>query len=327
MLKSHLTRFVPVVVAAALLAGISATSTSAASNSTKVWYWSEQLVADALYANGIDWPRIRRHDPVSGDTCWGVGYRVANAASLAHYRYFWCEVRPRSGRPYNVVVDVVAQRQYSVNFGGYTQTHRWYWTAKYAADALYYNGIRWGNIVDPVTADYCTPFGRSLNSNGWLYYKHFFCAVQSTARRPYFVVVDVDSRQSYSVYWVDYDVNPRVAPSAPSSSSVSRPAAGSSDDGHTVTVGGGYDPGNGVTVIPPGGSTTSNGNIGYTFTFGGGLGPALTLAAQLEQTNPGGAAQVAGAVTAASNAANRTAGIWAQPTFCEDPFSGRIFSC
>jgi hypothetical protein len=318
------------LLAAATIASVFAAtcspSAAAQATETQVWYWSEQLVADALYKNGIDWPSIGRHDPVSGDTCWGLG-PIARAGGIDRYRYFWCEARPQRETAYNVVVNVVAQSRYSVNFGGYTKVHRWYWTAQYVANALVSNGISWGGSVDPVTSDYCRAFGRSLASGGTKYYKHFFCSVQSSARRPYFVVVDVDAQNSYSVYWVDYDVRPQIAAPVPAASTTSSPAANPTA-GHTVTVGGTYDPADGVAVIAPGGSSTTGGDGGTTFTFGGGgLGTVLTLADRMDQGRPGSGTGLSGLYTGVNNARANTAHRWAAPVYCEDPRDGHYWSC
>jgi hypothetical protein len=73
-----------------------------------------------------------------------------------------------------VIVNLTAPSVYAVAFASYGAAEADVVLA-HAADrnALYKNGVRWGNTTDPVTGDSCSPFGQQLTSNGYLYYKHY----------------------------------------------------------------------------------------------------------------------------------------------------------
>jgi hypothetical protein len=329
------------VLSVLALFGVLAVTGSSAANAahartieTQAWYWSEQLVATSLYKNGINWPP-KRHDRVSKDVCWGVGYPVGNQGTLKHYRYFWCEVTLRGGTHYNTVVNVVAQSQYSVNFAGSSRQPPEYWSEQYVADALVSNGIRWGNnMLDPVSNDYCDGFGRSLSRGGTRYFKNFFCAVGTSTRQPYFVVIDVDGLKRYSVYWVDYDLRPRAAAPTPPVSTLTPTATSSASGGGVVT------PSNPSPSNPAGAASNSTAPTpqvgigprtadgGYIFVGGGeGLGTLAPVGAMCQQTSASACTDVTGTATAHNNATAGTRHVWGSSTYCEDPRDGHYFSC
>jgi hypothetical protein len=277
----------------------------------QVWYWSERLIADALYWNGIDWPSAGRHDRLRKNTCWGVG-KPLSSSGISHYRYFWCEATTRQGQAYSVVVSVVARSQYSVKYAGLTKSPPEYWTSQLVANALVDNGVSWSNAYDRVSADYCAGFGRSFQRNGATYFKNFLCAVDSPNRQSYLAVVDVDASERYSVYWVDYNVGAQTSTPTPPAGP-QRTEIDSSPRGTTVTIGGSYN-------VP-------SGNVGTTVTIGGaGLDPILSAANTACEKNPSVCGSLMSAINNVYSARANAARVWAMGT-CMDPYSGRFYSC
>jgi len=277
----------------------------------QAWYWSEQLMANALYWNGIDWPSAGRHDRLSGDTCWGIGKQLSSSG-VRHFRYFWCEARTQAGQAYDVVVSVAAKSQYSVRYAGSTKSPPEYWTEQLIANALVDNGVSWSNAYDRVSVDYCWGFGRSFRQAGGRYFKNFFCAVDSPNRQSYVAVVNVDAYQRYSVYWVDYNVGAETStptpPSAPKRTEIDPAPAGT-----TVTIGGTY--------------TMPSGNSGTTVTIGGtGLGPLYTALDAACMKNAGNCAVLTNAINNWNSVQAHVAHTWAAPS-CIDTSSGRYYSC
>jgi len=75
------------------------------------WYWPSQLVANALVAEGIQWPQ--GHDSVSNDRCTSFGPAYGN-----RYQHFYCAVTLTNGAAYAVVVHVLDNRTYRVTYVG-----------------------------------------------------------------------------------------------------------------------------------------------------------------------------------------------------------------
>ena len=312
----HVARGLVALVAAAIAVSISFAGSAPAQASTarladtQAWYWSEQLMADTLYWNGIDWPSAGRHDQLRKNTCWGVG-KPLSSSNIRHYRYFWCEATTRQGQAYNVVVSVDARSQYSVKYAGLTKSPPEYWTPQLVANTLVDNGVSWSNAYDRVSADYCAGFGRSFQRNGATYFKNFLCAVDSPNRQSYLAVVDVDAYQRYSVYWVDFNVSAQTSTPTPPSGT-QRTEIDSTPSGTTVTIGGTY--------------TVPSGTTGTTVTIGGGLDPLLTAANAACQKNPSNCGLLMSVINNWNNVQARTARIWAMGD-CLDPVTGRYYSC
>ena len=319
MARTTHTRFTLALVAlvvAAIALSISLAGSSPARASTgevsdaQDWYWSEQLMADALYWNGIAWPS-GRHDRLTRDTCWGIGNPLASSG-IRHYRYFWCEATTRQRQAYNVVVSVVARGQYSVRYAGLTKSPPEYWTAQLVADALVDNGVSWSNAYDRISGDYCSGFGRSFERNGGRYFKNFLCAVDSPNRQSYLAVVDVDAYQRYSVYWVDYNVSAQTSTPTPPAGP-QRTEIDTTPTGTTLTIGGSY------TVPAASGGTT--------VTIGGtGLDPLSKALEAACKKNAGNCAVLTSAISNWNSVQAHIAHTWAAPT-CIDPYSGRTYSC
>jgi hypothetical protein len=198
---------------AAVVALFAVAAASAAGADDGTWYWSEYTAAHALYVNGIRWSSGT--DTMRQTHCWGLGHWLVDSSGGRHFRHFYCTVWPQNDAQYDVVVNVTGESLYAVNWAGYEHKSTWYWPAQMTANTLVKNGIRWTSASDPVSSDSCSPFGEWLRRSGTYYYKHFYCAVRSSARSPYTVVVSVTDKLVYDVRWVAYDAQLPATPTLP----------------------------------------------------------------------------------------------------------------
>jgi hypothetical protein len=178
------------------------------------WYWSEYSIAHALYLNGIHWSN--GDDRMRQTHCWGLGHWLVDTGGQRRFSHFYCTATPTTGSQYDVIVNVTGPSVYAVAFASYAQPQQtWFWPAQLTANALYKNGVRWANTTDPVVSDSCSPFGEQLSKSGYVYYKHFYCSVRSSARSQYTVVVTVTGKLAYAVHWVAFDDQLPATPTAP----------------------------------------------------------------------------------------------------------------
>lgn len=184
-------------------------TTSAALAHDDGWVWTEQHAADSLVSGGITWDTLGRHDAVLKDHCTGFGDSQTLPGGRA-YVHFYCEVRPKRGSRYAVVLHATGRDDYRVSFDRFSTTRTWYWPAQRAAEALVANGITWPGRHDAVVSDTCSAFGARLAAGRPLY-QHFFCHVRPERDRPYQVLVHVDTRSRYSVTWLGYESQAPVA--------------------------------------------------------------------------------------------------------------------
>jgi hypothetical protein len=105
---------------------------------------------------------------------------------------------------YNVIFHVKGRSAYRVSYGGPWSGGAWKWTAQWTADALVRGDIAFVGGWNDVVESSCAPFGQRYLSNGYDYYRLFYCAIKTTTTRPYAVVTRVISRDAAVSIFVSY---------------------------------------------------------------------------------------------------------------------------